>query len=129
MKKYSVGIDFGSLSGRAVLVDLETGAEVATSVFEYPHAVMSDTLPSGRKLDNAFALQHPQDYIDVLKNTVPAVVSEAGIEPSQVIGLGIDFTACTMLPILTDGTPLCMTDEFSNEPHAYVKMWKHHAAQ
>lgn len=129
MKKYSLGIDYGSLSGRAVLVDLETGEEVASSIFEYPHAVMSDTLPSGKKLENAFALQHPQDYIDVLKNTVPAVISEAGAEPSQVVGMGIDFTACTMLPILSDGTPLCMTDKFSDEPHAYVKLWKHHAAQ
>ncbi len=129
MKKYSLGIDYGSLSGRAVLVDLETGEEVASSIFEYPHAVMSDTLPSGKKLENAFALQHPQDYIDVLKNTVPAVISEAGVEPSQVVGMGIDFTACTMLPILSDGTPLCMTDKFSDEPHAYVKLWKHHAAQ
>ena len=129
MKRYSLGIDYGSLSGRAVLVDLETGEEVASSIFEYPHAVMSDTLPSGKKLENAFALQHPQDYIDVLKNTVPAVISEAGVEPSQVVGMGIDFTACTMLPILSDGTPLCMTDNFSDEPHAYVKLWKHHAAQ
>lgn len=129
MKKYSLGIDYGSLSGRAVLVDLETGEEVASSIFEYPHAVMSDTLPSGKKLENAFALQHPQDYIDVLKNTVPAVISGAGAEPSQVVGMGIDFTACTMLPILSDGTPLCMTDKFSDEPHAYVKLWKHHAAQ
>lgn len=129
MKKYSLGIDYGSLSGRAVLVDLETGEEVASSIFEYPHAVMSDTLPSGKKLENAFALQHPQDYIDVLKNTVHAVISEAGAEPSQVVGMGIDFTACTMLPIFSDGTPLCMTDKFSDEPHAYVKLWKHHAAQ
>lgn len=129
MAKYSIGVDYGSLSGRAVLVDLETGAEIATAVFEYPHAVMSEALPDGTPLREAWALQHPQDYLDVLGNTIPAVCKEAGICTEDVVGVGIDFTACTVLPVKKDGTPLCFLDAYKSNPHAYVKLWKHHAAQ
>lgn len=126
---YSIGIDFGTLSGRAVLVNVMTGEEICTSVYEYPHAVMDEALPCGKKLPPDFALEHPQDYIDVLSHTVPDVIRQAGIDASQVIGVGIDHTACTVLPVKEDGTPLCMLDEYKDEPHAYVKLWKHHAAQ
>lgn len=130
MKKYSIGVDFGSLSGRAVLVDIDSGNEVASSVFEYPHAVMSEYIPgSDEKLPPDWALQHPQDYLDVLHFTIPAVIKESGVSPEDIIGVGIDFTACTVLPVTSDGTPLCFLDEFKNNPHAYVKLWKHHAAQ
>ena len=130
MGKYTVGIDYGSLSGRAVLVDVNSGKEVATAVFEYPHAVMYEYLPDGKtKLGQDWALQHPQDYLDVLSNTVPKILAESGIESREVIGIGIDFTACTPMPVLGDGTPLCFLDEYKSEPHAYVKLWKHHAAQ
>lgn len=129
-KKYTVGVDYGSLSGRAVLVEIETGRELASSVYEYPHAVMYDYLPDGKtKLGVDWALQHPQDYIDVLRNTIPSVIDESGVEPSDIIGVGIDFTACTVLPVKADGTPLCFLDEYKSNPHAYVKLWKHHAAQ
>ena len=130
MKKFSIGVDYGSLSGRAVLVDVDTGAELAAAVLEYPHAVMSEYLPDGvTKLPPDWALQHPQDYIDVLKATVPAVLKESGVDAKDVIGIGIDFTACTVLPVTADGTPLCFLDEYKSNPHAYVKLWKHHAAQ
>lgn len=130
MSKYTIGVDFGSLSGRAVLVDVANGNEVATSVFEYPHQVMDEFLPDGKtKLAPDFALQHPQDYLDVFSHTIPEVLKTSGVSASDVIGVGIDFTACTMLPVLADGTPLCFLDEFKSRPHAYVKLWKHHAAQ
>ena len=129
MAKYSIGIDYGSLSGRTVLVDLSTGEEVCTSVYEYPHGVMDRELPDGTPLPTDFALQHPRDYLDVLRITVPDVMQKAKIKAEDVVGVGIDFTACTMLPVLEDGTPLCFLDEYQNEPHAYVKLWKHHAAQ
>lgn len=130
MKKFSIGVDYGSLSGRAVLVDVDTGAELAAAVLEYPHAVMSEYLPDGvTKLPPDWALQHPQDYIDVLKATIPAVLKESGVDAKDVIGIGIDFTACTVLPVTADGTPLCFLDEYKSNPHAYVKLWKHHAAQ
>lgn len=130
MKKFSIGVDYGSLSGRAVLVDVDTGAELAAAVLEYPHVVMSEYLPDGvTKLPPDWALQHPQDYIDVLKATIPAVLKESGVDAKDVIGIGIDFTACTVLPVTADGTPLCFLDEYKSNPHAYVKLWKHHAAQ
>ena len=90
---------------------------------------MDEKLPSGKELGHDWALQHPQDYIDVLANTIPAVLKDADIAPSDVIGVGTDFTACTLLPVKTDGTPLCFLPEFKDNPHAYVKLWKHHAAQ
>lgn len=126
---YSIGVDYGTLSGRAVLVDVATGDILATEVLAYPHAVMTDRLPGGASLPPDWALQHPQDYLDVLTTTIPAVLAAAGVEGRQVVGLAIDFTGCTMLPITPEGTPLCLLDEFENEPHAYVKLWKHHSAQ
>jgi len=67
--------------------------------------------------------------IEVFKNTIPAVLAETGIAPADIIGVGIDFTACTMLPTKADGTPLCFLPEWRDTPHAWVKLWKHHAAQ
>ncbi len=129
-KKYTIGIDYGSLSGRAVLVDIENGDELATSVYEYPHEVMYEYLPDDNtKLGDDWALQHPMDYIDVIKYTIPDVIKQADVNKNDIIGLGIDFTACTVLPVKADGTPLCFLDEFKSNPHAYVKLWKHHAAQ
>ena len=130
MSKYTIGIDYGTLSGRALLCRVEDGAELASAVFEYPHAVMDRTLAaSGEPLPRDFALQDPQDYLLVLQNTVPAVLRESSIDPEDVIGIGIDFTACTMLPVDKNGTPLCFSEQFKNEKYAYVKLWKHHAAQ
>lgn len=129
-KKYAIGVDFGTLSGRAVLVELDTGNEIATAVKEYPHAVMDEYLPGGTvKLEHDWALQHPQDYLDVFAETIPAVLKESGVSQDDVIGVGIDFTSCTMLPIDKAGQPLCFDDRFKQNPHAYVKLWKHHAAQ
>jgi L-ribulokinase len=128
--KYVIGVDYGTLSGRALLVRVSDGAEIATSVYEYPHAVIEEFLPSsGAKLPPDWALQVPADYIDVLKVTIPAVLKESGISPDAVIGITTDFTACTVLPVKSDGTPLSEIPEFSNNPHAYVKLWKHHSAQ
>ena len=126
---YTIGLDFGTLSGRAVLVDARDGAEVAQSVFDYPHAVMDSELPKGFKLPPDWALQHPQDYLDVFAHTVPAVLRESGVDPAEVKGLGIDFTASSPMPTTADGTPLCFLPELKDEPHAYIKLWKHHAAQ
>lgn len=129
MAAYTIGVDFGTLSGRAVLVNVKTGEELADSVFDYPHAVMDRELPGGTKLGVDWALQHPQDYLDVFYNTIPEVVRKSGIRPSEVVGVGIDFTACTFMPVKADGTPLCFLKEFQSDPNAWVKLWKHHAAQ
>ncbi|MBS4219225.1 ribulokinase [Bacillus sp. FJAT-49711] len=130
MAKYSIGVDFGTQSGRAVLVEVGSAREVATAVKEYTHGVMDEFLPDGTtRLEDDWALQHPYDYLEVLEVTIPKVLEDSGVAADDVIGIGIDFTACTVLPIKADGTPLCMMDEFSGHPHSYVKLWKHHAAQ
>jgi len=129
MAKYTIGVDYGTLSGRAVLVNVAGGEEVASAVYDYPHGVMDRQLPTGKRLGHDWALQHPQDYLDVLAHTVPAVLRESGVNPEDVIGIGTDFTACTVLPVMADGTPLCFMEAYRDEPHAYVKLWKHHAAQ
>lgn len=128
--KYAIGVDFGTESGRALLVDVADGREVATAVHRYGNGVIDETLPGTTiRLEPDWALQDPNDYIEVLKQTIPAVLAESGVDPADVIGVGIDFTACTMLPTKQDGTPLCQVPELRNEPHAWVKLWKHHAAQ
>ena len=125
-----VGVDFGTLSGRALVVRVEDGAELGSAVHTYTHGVVDDRLPTtGAKLPPDWALQVPSDYIDVLRNAVPEAIKSAGVDPADVIGIGTDFTACTMVPTTVEGTPLCELDAFVNRPHAYVKLWKHHAAQ
>lgn len=129
MVAYVVGVDFGTLSGRAVVVRVSDGAELGTATHDYPHGVLEQALSDGTPLGPDWALQVPSDYVDVLKTAVPAAVRAAGIDPNQVIGIGTDFTACTMVPTTADGTPLNEVDGFASDPHAYVKLWKHHAAQ
>jgi L-ribulokinase len=125
-----VGIDFGTLSGRALVVRVSDGAELGTAVHGYPHAVIERALPAtAAPLPPDWALQDPEDYREVLRRAVPAALADAGVDAAEVIGVGIDFTACTVLPTLADGTPLCELAEYRDRPHAYVKLWKHHAAQ
>ncbi len=128
-KRYALGIDYGTESGRALLVDVETGEEVATQVLAYSNGVLDERLPDGTKLDHDWALQDPKDWIAVLQTTIPAVLREAGATPDQIIGIGVDFTSCTVLPVDKQGIPLCNLPQFKNRPHAWVKLWKHHAAQ
>lgn len=129
-KMYTIGIDFGTLSGRAVLVDVRDGREIATAIHEYSNGVIDSTLPGMREpLPPEWALQDPLDYIEVFKHAVPEVLRLSGVNPKEVVGVGIDFTACTMLPVKADGTPLCVLDEWKSNPHAWVKLWKHHASQ
>jgi len=125
-----VGIDFGTLSGRAVVVRVRDGAELGSAVHEFPHAVIERELPAtGERLPADWALQEPEDWLEVLRTAVPAAVADAGVDAAEVIGIAIDFTASTPLPTLADGTPLCALEEFRARPHAYAKLWKHHAAQ
>ena len=129
---YVVGVDFGTASGRAVLVDCADGRELATAIYPYANGVIDERLPQPHehvRLEPEWALQDPEDYLRTLEHTVPAVLAESGIDAGQVIGIGIDFTSCTMLPTTADGTPLCQLEQLRGEPHAWVKLWKHHAAQ
>ncbi|AOM84321.1 ribulokinase [Salisediminibacterium beveridgei] len=130
MTKYAIGIDYGTQSGRAVLVSLADGMEIADHVTEYPHGVMDETLPNPEvKLGYEWALQHPQDYVKVIERSVPAVIEASDVNPQDIVGIGIDFTACTMLPIDEQGTPLCFHEDLKDDPHSWVKLWKHHASQ
>jgi L-ribulokinase len=128
--KFAIGLDYGTESGRAVLVDVTDGREVSTAVHPYGDGVIDVALPgTDTPLPNDFALQNPADYIAVLRETIPAVLREAGVEAEDVVGIGTDFTACTMLPVDGAGTPLCFEPEWRDNPYAWPKLWKHHAAQ
>jgi L-ribulokinase len=128
--KYAIGVDFGTESGRAVLVDVADGREIAAAVHPYANGVIDETLPGGgSRLAPEWALQDPNDYLEVFRQAVPAALRTGKVDPKDVIGIGIDFTACTMLPAKADGTPLCFLPEWRANPHAWVKLWKHHAAQ
>lgn len=128
-RKYAIGLDFGTESGRALLVDVANGYEVASAVSVYSNGVIDERLPgTDIRLDADWALQDPNDYLDVFKQAVPAVLAASTIDPADVIGIGIGFTSCTMLPTTADGTPLCFLPEWRTTPHAWVKLWKHHAA-
>src|SRR5271170_1776886 len=125
---YVVGVDFGTLSARALVVRVSDGAEAGTAVGEYAHGVIDREL-AGRELPPDWALQDPGDYTEALTVIVPAAIRDAGIDPGRVIGVATDFTASTCMPVLATGTPLGQLPGLAGRPHAYPKLWKHHAAQ
>jgi L-ribulokinase len=132
MSSYVVGVDFGTESGRAVVIDTADGRELGSSVYRYSNGVIDEHLPAPDddvRLGPDWALQDPDDYLRTFQQAVPAALAAAGVDPAAVVGVGIDFTACTMLPTKADGTPLCDVAGLRREPHAWVKLWKHHAAQ
>jgi L-ribulokinase len=125
-----IGVDFGTLSGRAVVVTVADGAELGSAVHRYANGVIDRELPgSGVPLPPQWALQDPDDWLEVLRRAVPAALTVAGVAPEQIIGIATDFTASTPMPTLADGTPLCNVAELAARPHAWPKLWKHHAAQ
>lgn len=126
---FAMGIDFGTESGRAVVVRVRDGMEAGADIVPYPDGVLDERLPSGTRLGPDWALQNPQDYLLVVEKAVPKALKAAGISGDRVIGLGTDFTASSPMPTLRDGTPLCDVPKFHKNPHAWVKLWKHHAAQ
>lgn len=126
----AVGIDYGTESGRVLLLDLTSGEELAVEEIRYAHGVLEDELPgTGEPLALDWALQHPLDYVEVVERGVPAALAAAGVDPRRVVGVGVDFTSCTVLPATSDGTPLCTLEQWRRHPHAWPKLWKHHAAQ
>ena len=127
MNKYVIGLDYGTLSARALLIDVASGRELAEAEYEYPHAVMGQAEFPG--IGREAALQHPQDYLDALRFVLRRVLEVSGVAAEDVLGLGIDFTAATILPVDENGTPLCFFDAYRENPHAYAKLWKHHGGQ
>jgi L-ribulokinase len=124
-----VGVDFGTQSGRALIVRVSDGEELGSAVHPYSHGVLDRTLPDGTPLGPDWALQVAADYLDVLQVAIPQALQAAGVDAAAVIGIATDFTACTMVPTTEDGTPLSEVPGLEGEPHAYVKLWRHHAAQ
>lgn len=129
--KYVIGLDLGTLSGRAVVARVSDGRILGTHVTEYAHGVMDRKLTAGdgQSLPPEFALQVPNDYVEVLKEAIPAAIKDAGIDKEDIIGIGVDATSATVFVTDAEGKPLNEYDEFKNNPHAYIKLWKHHGAQ
>src|SRR5581483_6313153 len=129
-RRYAIGVDFGTESARALLLDVRGGEELAVSVAPYPHGVLDRVLPeSGEQLPPDWALQDPDDWKLVLERTITGVLSESGVSSMQVAGIGIDFTSCTVLPVSSNGAPLCTLPRWRRRRHAWPKLWKHHSAQ
>src|SRR5688572_31043349 len=130
MTKYSIGFDFGTESVRALVVDIKDGHVAGQSSSAYKHGVIDVQLPDGNvALPPDYALQHPQDWLDAASIACRDAMKQCGAAPKQVIGVGVAFTSCTMLPAFADGTPVCMFERFTRVPLAYPKLWKHHGAK
>ena len=96
----------------------------------YPHGVIDRELPNGgERLPPDWALQDPDDWLLVLEDGLAYLVADAGVDASQVLGLGVDFTSCTVLPVDSEGVPLCRYSHWRTRRHAWPKLWKHHSAQ
>lgn len=130
MMKLSLGLDFGTESVRALLVDLE-GREHAVGIAKYRHGQITGSLPGEvepEPLPPDHAFQHPGDWMESAAEATQQALRDAGADGQSVIGVGVDFTSCTMLPVFADGTPLCLSPDFSKSPQAWPKLWKHHGA-
>lgn len=126
-QKYSIGIDYGSESGRVLVVDVNTGEIKGMHVIPYRHGVITETLPnSSKRIPKGSALQHPKDYIEVLEEGIPYAIAQAGVRPEQIIGMGVDFTSSTIVPVNEALVPLCFDKVWQDSHHAWVKLWKHH---
>lgn len=119
---YLIGLDFGSESARGVLVDAQSGQAIESLTHTYRHGVMTAALPGGQVLPRGWALQHAPDYTEAA-----AIILDGLGRGHEILGIGIGFTASSPLPCLADGMPL--STYLPDEPHAYVKLWKHQSAQ
>ncbi len=129
MAKYALGVDYGSLSARAVLIDIKSGEIAGTAVYEYPHKIYDYEFVDGTLLPHGFALQDPMDYYNCFVNAVKDAVSLSKVAPEDIISVGIDATGSTMFPVRKNKKPLTLEERFAKNPHAYVKMWKHHGGE
>jgi L-ribulokinase len=128
MSRLALGLDFGTESVRALLVDLR-GRERGVAVARYRYGQIVESLPgTGERLPPSFALQHPSDWLESAARATRAAMRAAAVSTKEIIGVGVDFTSCTMLPALADGTPLCLLPKFAHNKFAWPKLWKHHGA-
>ena len=129
MASYTIGLDFGTNSVRAIVVDAADGREVATSVWNYAHGTQGVILSK----DPNLARQHPADYVKGTELTVRRVLAGAkkvvkGFAPEQVVGIGVDTTGSTPLPVDADGRPLAFCKALSKDPAAMAWLWKDHTS-
>lgn len=122
----ALGVDFGTLSARALLLDLQTGRELGSGVCDYVSGVITESLPNGKLSQADFALQDPADYLTAMEQAVKSAISGSGCNPDCIAAIGIDFTSSTVLPLYADGSPLCFDERYRSNPHAWCKLWKHH---
>lgn len=127
--KYVIGLDYGTLSARAVLVSVRDGEVLAESVYPYPHGILNTMPGTEEELPADYAIQEIDDYVEAMYHTIQEVVTKSGCEVENVIGIGIDATSSTFLPLSEKSEPLCRTERFRTDPHAQLKLWKHHGAQ
>lgn len=130
METYTIGLDYGTLSGRGILVRCQDGHIAASAVKEYTHGVMEhDLMKENVPLPAGWCLQYPADYVEVFSQVIPALLRESGVNPKDIIGIGVDFTSCTVLPVDEQNQPLCEYPEYHKRRNSYAKLWKHHGAQ
>ena len=128
MVPISLGLDFGTESVRVILVDAN-GKERGVAESAFKHGQITERLPfSGQPLPKHYALQWPGDWLESAEIATRQACSIAAVDPAEIVGIGIDFTSCTMLPTKRDGTPLCELERFRDTPLAWPKLWKHHGA-
>ncbi|RKV65716.1 MAG: ribulokinase [Actinomyces sp.] len=126
---HTIGLDFGTLSVRAAVVRVDDGEVVADAVREYATPVMERALAStGQALPPDYALQVPGDYLVAMEEAVRGAMADSGVDPADVIGVGLDCTSASVVVTDADGRPMCEREEFAGEPQAYLKLWKHHGA-
>lgn len=125
---YSIGIDFGTGSGRAFLINTENGEIEEQYIRNYTHGTIEGEL-GGEKLPQNFALQNANDYMEIIETGIPTIIEKANISVSEIVGIGIDFTSSTVIFVDEQMEPIQNRAGFQDNPHAYVKLWKHHGAQ
>jgi len=130
MSRYAIGLDYGTNSCRSLLVDIDSGEELGSVVFPYPSGELGIlTDPT----DPNVARQNPQDYLDGMLAIVTGAIAQAkevrpGFDPAEVVGLGIDTTGSTPIPVDSEGKPLALKSEFAGNLNAHVWLWKDHTA-
>jgi L-ribulokinase len=130
MGKYVIGLDFGTNSCRALIVDIADGAEIASNVYPYPSG------KDGVLIDNSdpnLARQNPADYLSGTEVSVKEAIKIAKeklpeFNPKDIIGIGVDTTGSSPMPVFEDGQPLCFDKKFKDNPAAMVWLWKDHTS-
>ena len=125
---YTIGLDYGTNSVRCIIVDTTNGNEISTAVYKYETGRDGIILDPN---DHNLARQNPADYIKGIELTVRQAIEEAKVNssefsPEKIIGIGVDATGSTPLPVDKDGTPLALLEEFKNNPNAQAWLWKDH---